>query len=58
VNLEDVFQVRMVFILDWKIKQLHNRVMDMVKFQWIWYNSEDETWENGDTMREEYPHIF
>jgi hypothetical protein len=58
VEPEDNFQVRQVFIMDQKIKQLWNQVMDLVKVQWTWYGIEDATWENEDAMREDYPHLF
>jgi hypothetical protein len=58
LDQEGTFQVHPVFILDWKIKQLWNRSIDLVKVQWTWYDPEDATWEHDDAMREEYPHIF
>jgi hypothetical protein len=50
--------VRPVCILDGKIKQLHNRIMELVKVQYTWYNIEDATWDFEDAMQEEYPHLF
>jgi hypothetical protein len=58
VELEGKFQVKRIFILDWKIKQLQNRAIGLVKVQWTWYSREDATWENEDDMRAEYPHLF
>jgi hypothetical protein len=50
--------VNSVRILDWKIKNLQNRAIGLVKVQWTWYGLEDVTWEHEDAMRVEYPHIF
>jgi hypothetical protein len=58
VEPEGGFQVRLVCILDRKIKQLWNQVMELVKVQWTWYSPEDATWECEDAMRVEYPHLF
>jgi hypothetical protein len=58
VELEGDFRVQQVCILDDKIKQLHNRAIELLKVQWIWYGLEDAAWEHEDTMRVEYPHIF
>jgi hypothetical protein len=52
------FQVQSVCIMDRKIKQLHNRVVELVKFQWTWYSLEDATYEREDAMQVEYPHLF
>jgi hypothetical protein len=55
---EDAFQVDPVCILDWKIKQLRNRAIELVKVQWTWYSSEDATWEYKDAMRVDYSQLF
>ena len=34
VEQEDAFQVHLMCILDWKIKQLQNRAIGLVKVQW------------------------
>jgi hypothetical protein len=52
VEPKGIFQVQLVFILDWKIKQLRNRAMELVKVQWTWYGFEDATWEREDVMRQ------
>jgi hypothetical protein len=43
--------VHLVCIMDQKIKQLHNRAIELVKVQWTWYGPEDATWEHEDAMR-------
>jgi hypothetical protein len=58
VEPKGIFQVRLVCILDQKIKQLRNRAMELVKVQWTWYGPEDATWEREDAMRAKYPHLF
>jgi hypothetical protein len=50
--------VKLVCILDWKIKQLWNQSIGLVKVQQTWYGPKDATWENEDAMQEEYSHIF
>jgi hypothetical protein len=47
-----------VRVLDKKVKMLRNRVIELVKFQWTCYGSEDATWEHKDAMRVEYPKLF
>jgi hypothetical protein len=58
VEQEGAFQVHLVHFLDRKIKQLQNRAIGIVKFQWTRYCPEDATWEHEDAMRVEYPHLF
>jgi hypothetical protein len=58
VEKEGDFRVRPVCIVHWKIKQLQNRVVELVKVQWTCNGPKDETWECMDSMREEYPHIL
>jgi hypothetical protein len=58
VEQEGILQVHSMRILDQKTKQLQNRAICIVKFQWTWYGPEDTTWEHEDAMWEEYPHLF
>ena len=58
VEQEGTIQVHPVCILDWKIKQLWNQSIGLVKVQWTWYGPENATWEHEDAMWEEYPHLF
>jgi hypothetical protein len=52
------FRVEPIHILDWKVKVLRKKSIGMVKVQWTCYNLEYATWENEETMWEEYPQIF
>ena len=58
MDQEGAFQVHLVCILEQKIKQLHNQDIELVKVQWTWYGPENEIWEHGDAMWEEYLHLF
>jgi hypothetical protein len=58
VEQERTFQVHLVRILDQNIKQLWNRAIGFVKFQWTWYGPKDTTWEHEDAMQAGYPNIF
>jgi hypothetical protein len=51
VEQESAFQVHLVRILDWKIKQLQNQAIGLVNIQWLWYGLEDATSEHEDVMR-------
>jgi hypothetical protein len=50
--------VEPVRILDWKVKVLRNKAIDLVKVQWTYYGPKDTTWEHEETMREEYLQIL
>jgi hypothetical protein len=49
------FQVKLVCILDRKVKVLRNKAIGIVKVQWTCYGLEDATWELEENMWEEYP---
>jgi hypothetical protein len=51
VEKEDTFQVHPMCILDRKIKELHNRSIELVNVQWTWYDHEDAAWEHEDAMQ-------
>jgi len=44
--------------LDWKVKVIRNRAIDLVKFQWTYYGPQDAMWEHKETMQEKYLQIF
>ena len=47
-----------VQILDYKIKQLRNRSISLVKVLWRNHSIEEATWETKESMRKSYPHLF
>ncbi|KAK1421015.1 hypothetical protein QVD17_23053 [Tagetes erecta] len=47
-----------VAILDRKVKQLRNKVINQVKVQWKHRKGSDATWESENEMRTYYPHLF
>ena len=47
-----------VQILDYKIKQLRNRSIPLVKVLWRNHSIEEATWETEESMRKSYPHLF
>ena len=47
-----------VQILDFKTKQLRNKVIPLVKVLWQDVTSQEMTWEKEDEMRQRYPELF
>ena len=47
-----------VSIVDYKVKQLRNREIPIVKVIWRNHSTEQATWETEEKMRKEYPHLF
>jgi hypothetical protein len=58
VENEADFQVEQVCILDRKFKVLKKKSTGMVKVQCVFYSPKDATWENEETMQEEYTQKF
>jgi len=58
VEKEGDFRFQLVCILDRKFKTIWNRAVGLVNIKWMYYDPEDETWENEDAMRTKYPHLF
>jgi hypothetical protein len=48
------FWVEPMCIWDQKFKVLRNKSIGLVKIQWTCYDPKDTTWENDETMWEEY----
>jgi hypothetical protein len=45
-------------ILDRRVRQLKNRLVDQVKVQWDKYSRGSATWEDAETLRRDYPSLF
>jgi hypothetical protein len=45
-------------ILDHRVRQLKNHLVDQVKVQWDKYSSGYDTWEDVETLRRDYPSLF
>ena len=45
-------------ILDRRVRQLRNRLVDQVKVQWDKYSPGSATWEDAKTLRRDYPSLF
>jgi hypothetical protein len=58
VENEGDLQVEPVCIMDYKVKVIWRKSIEMIKVQWNCYSPQNATWEHEETMREEYPQIF
>jgi hypothetical protein len=58
VKHEGDSRVEPIHILDQKVKVLKNKSIGLVKVQWTCYSPKDTTWEQEETMWEEYPQMF
>ncbi|KAL5781939.1 hypothetical protein ACOSP7_006968 [Xanthoceras sorbifolium] len=47
-----------VQILDREIKELRNKRVPLLKVIWRNHKVEEATWENEETMRQQYPQLF
>jgi hypothetical protein len=45
-------------ILDRRVRQLRNRLVDQVKVQWDKFSLGSATWEDAETLRRDYPSLF
>jgi hypothetical protein len=45
-------------ILDRRVRQLRNRLVDQVKVQWDKYSPGSATWEDAETLQRDYPSLF
>jgi hypothetical protein len=45
-------------ILDRRVQQLRNRLVDQVKVQWDKYSPGSATWEDAETLWRDYPSLF
>ena len=47
-----------ITIVDYRVKQLRNREIPMVKVVWRNHAVEEATWETEEKMKRNYPHLF
>jgi hypothetical protein len=45
-------------ILDRRVRQLMNRLVDQIKVQWDKYSPGSATWEDAETLRRDHPSLF
>jgi hypothetical protein len=50
--------VELLRILDRRVRQLRNRLVDQVKVQWDKYSLGSATWEDVGTLQRDYPSLF
>jgi hypothetical protein len=50
--------VEPLHILDRRVRQLRNHLVDQVKVQWDKYSPGSATWEDAETLRRDYPSLF
>ncbi|CAN6695049.1 unnamed protein product [Malus baccata var. baccata] len=58
INSDLTYDEEPVTILDWKDKELRNKMVRLVKVLWRNHSVEEATWETEDRMREMYPRLF
>ena len=47
-----------ITIVDFRVKQLRNCEIPMVKVVWKNHGIEEATWETEEKMKRDYPHLF
>jgi len=56
---EDItLEVKLIKILDWGEKELHNQKIPIVRVLWRSSQIEEETWERESEMRRNFPNLF
>ena len=53
-----MYEEHPVQILDYRVKQLRNKSIPLVKVLWTKHNSSEVTWETEEDMRSKYPYLF
>jgi hypothetical protein len=51
-------EVKLIKILDWGEKELHNQKIPIVRVLWRSSQIEEETWERESEMRRNFPNLF
>eukprot|EP00253_Pinus_taeda_P006138 PITA_06138 len=57
VSDEGVVSVELLRILERRVRQLRNRLVDQVKVQWDKYSPRSATWENTEDICQRYPNL-
>ncbi|CAN6711404.1 unnamed protein product [Malus baccata var. baccata] len=58
INPDLTYNEEPVTFLDWKDKELRNKIVHLVKVLWRNHSVEEATWETEDQIREMYPRLF
>ena len=58
IDSKQNYVVKLVEILDRKVKHLRNKVIEQVKVKWENRKGSDTTWESEEEMRRFYPYLF
>ncbi|TQD94469.1 hypothetical protein C1H46_019890 [Malus baccata] len=58
INSDLTYDEEPVTILDWKDKELRNKIVRLVKVLWRNHSVEEAIWETEDQMREMYLRLF
>ena len=52
------YEEQPVKIVDYRVKQLRNKTIPLVKVQWTHHGITEATWETEEEMRNRYPYLF
>jgi hypothetical protein len=58
VSNAETIMVKPLRILDRRVRQLKNRLVNQVKVQWDKYSPRSATWEDAETLRQNHPSLF
>ena len=60
IRLEEnlCYEAKPVKIVDKQVKRLRNKVIPQVRVQWDDLSGKQDTWEEEELMKREYPHLF
>jgi len=57
VSDEGIISVEPLHILERRVQQLRNRLVDQIKVQWDKYSPESATWEDTEIICQKYPNL-
>ena len=58
INQDLSFEEVPIEVVDFKTKQLRNKVIPLVKVLWQHGSTKEHTWESEEEMRTKYPNLF